>query len=102
MVTLLADTFDSESESQTKTYSSDDRCHCYPMPFPRRDALRVFYHADNTFACLLCPGRRQRWKILNDVKDHVVGMATYVPLRGKNKKNWSRHRVMVRNEGWMG
>ncbi|RCV17851.1 hypothetical protein SETIT_3G253000v2 [Setaria italica] len=102
MVTLPADAFNSESESQTETNSFDDRRRGYPMPFPRSDPLRVFRHADNTFACPVCPGMRHQWKILNEVKDHVVGMATSVPLRCKNKKKWSRQLVVAWNEGWLG
>ncbi|RCV06889.1 hypothetical protein SETIT_1G199500v2 [Setaria italica] len=102
MVTLPADAFDFDSESQIETDSSDDRHRGYPMSFPRGDALRVFRHADNTFMCPVCPGRLQWWKILNEVKDHVMGMATSAPLKGKNKKNWCRHRVVARNEGSLG
>ncbi|RCV18348.1 hypothetical protein SETIT_3G293900v2 [Setaria italica] len=92
---------DSES-AQTEMDSSDDHRRSYPMPLPRDDALRIFYHGDNTFTCLICPGRRQRWMILNEVKDHILGMAMSTPLRGKNKKkNWSRHRVMAWNMGWL-
>jgi hypothetical protein len=42
-----------------------------------------------------------RWRKLNEVKDHVLGMAKFAPLREKYKKKWSRHRVLARNEGWM-
>ncbi|RCV11140.1 hypothetical protein SETIT_2G163300v2 [Setaria italica] len=101
MVTLPADAFDSNSDFQTEIDSSDDR-HCsYHMLFPRGDALRVFHHANNTFACPICPGMRHRWRILNEVKDHVLRMAKFAPLRGENKKKWSCHRVVAWNEGWM-
>nr|TKW22477.1 hypothetical protein SEVIR_4G230900v2 [Setaria viridis] len=100
MVTLPADVFD--SESQTETDSSDDRCRDYHTPLPRGDALRVFHHADNTFTSPVFPGLRHRWKILNEVKDHVMGMATSMPLRVKNKKKWSHHRDVARNEEWPG
>uniref|UniRef100_K4A2E4 Uncharacterized protein n=1 Tax=Setaria italica TaxID=4555 RepID=K4A2E4_SETIT len=96
-----ADVFDSDSESQTEMDSSVDRHRCYRMPFPRSDALRVFCHTDNTFACPVYPAKRHRWTIMNEVKDHVLGMATSTPLRGENKKKWSCHRIVARNEGWM-
>jgi hypothetical protein len=41
------------------------------------------------------------WCKLNEVKDHVHGMARSAPPRLKYKKKWSRHRVVARNEGWM-
>nr|TKW21668.1 hypothetical protein SEVIR_4G135001v2 [Setaria viridis] len=99
-VTLLADAFDSESHTEMDSY--DDHHHGYHTPFTRGDALCIFCHTNNTFACPVCPTMRHRWKILNEVKDHVVGMATFVPLRGKNKKKWSLHHVMARIEGWLG
>jgi hypothetical protein len=39
------------------------------------------------------------WCKLNKVKDHVLGMARFAPLRQKYKK-WSGHCIMARNEGW--
>ncbi|RCV25693.1 hypothetical protein SETIT_5G185400v2 [Setaria italica] len=98
MVTLPADAFD--SNSQTETDSSDDRRRSYHTPFARGNTLCVFCRADNTFVCLICPGKRYRWRILNEVKDHILGMAESAPLRGENKK-WSRHCVVARNEGWI-
>ncbi|RCV07106.1 hypothetical protein SETIT_1G217600v2 [Setaria italica] len=80
--------------------SSDDRHRGYRMPFPQGDALRVFHNVDNTFACPVYPTKRHRWRILNEVKDHVVGMTTSGPLRKDNKK-WSYHCVMAWNDGWM-
>nr|TKW33032.1 hypothetical protein SEVIR_2G206400v2 [Setaria viridis] len=104
MVTLPADVFDSDSDSDslTETDSSDDRRRGYRMPFPREvsDALRIFRRTDNTFTCPVCPGTRHWWRILNEIKDHVLGMAKSMPLRGENKK-WSRHCVVAQNEGWM-
>nr|TKW21919.1 hypothetical protein SEVIR_4G153100v2 [Setaria viridis] len=100
-VTLPVDAFNSDSNSQTGMNSSDVCRRGYRMSFPRGDALRVFHHADNTFACPVCSSTRHRWRILNEVMDHVLGMAKSVPLRGENKKKWSRHRVVARNEGWM-
>ncbi|RCV30437.1 hypothetical protein SETIT_6G094600v2 [Setaria italica] len=87
MMTLPADAFDSNSN--------------YHTPFPQGDALRVFRHTNKTFACSVCPAKRQRWVIMNEVKDHVLGMATFMPLTGENKKKWSRHLIMARNEGLM-
>nr|TKV94340.1 hypothetical protein SEVIR_9G287900v2 [Setaria viridis] len=101
MVTLSADAFDYDSDSQIVTDSSDDHHHGYRTPFPLGDSLRVFRRVDNTFACLVCPHTRHRWSILNEVKDHVLGMALSAPLRGENKKKWSCHSVMAQNEGWM-
>nr|TKW09874.1 hypothetical protein SEVIR_6G129600v2 [Setaria viridis] len=101
MATLPADAAASDFESQTETDSSDDRWRGYHTPFPQGDVLRAFHHADNTFVCPICLGRRQRWRILNEVKDHILGMATSAPMRGENKKKWSCHRVIARSEGWM-
>ncbi|RCV31008.1 hypothetical protein SETIT_6G141900v2 [Setaria italica] len=83
------------------TPSRGDARRGYRTPFPRGDALRVFRRIDNTFACPVCPGTRHQWRILNEVKDHILGMAKSMPLRGENKKKWSCHRVVARNEGWM-
>uniref|UniRef100_K3ZDQ0 Uncharacterized protein n=1 Tax=Setaria italica TaxID=4555 RepID=K3ZDQ0_SETIT len=99
IVTLPVDAFDSDSESQTETDLFDDHHRGYHIPFPWGDSLCIFCHADNTFACPICPNRRQRWRILNAVKDHILGMATSVPLKGENKKKLSRHCVMAWNEG---
>jgi hypothetical protein len=49
----------------------------------------------------VCPNLMHQWHMLNEVKDHVLGMARSVPLRQKYKKKWSRHRIVARNEGWM-
>nr|TKW28398.1 hypothetical protein SEVIR_3G316000v2 [Setaria viridis] len=87
--------------SHDETDSFDDCCRGYHIPFPQGNALRVFRRADNTFTCPVCPGTRHRWRILNKVKDHVLRMAKSLPLTGENKKKWSRHHVMARNEGWM-
>jgi hypothetical protein len=38
---------------------------------------------------------------LNEIKDHVLVMATYKALREDNKKKWSHHHFMARNEGWL-
>ncbi|RCV18602.1 hypothetical protein SETIT_3G314500v2 [Setaria italica] len=100
MAPFPSDAFDSDSESQTETDSSDDRRRDYRTPFPWGDTLRIFRHAD-TFACPICPTKRHRWMIMNEVKDHVLGMGTSAPLKGENKKKWSCHHVMARNEGWM-
>uniref|UniRef100_K3ZZF4 Uncharacterized protein n=1 Tax=Setaria italica TaxID=4555 RepID=K3ZZF4_SETIT len=58
MVNLPANALD--SDSQTETDSSDDRHRGYHTPFPRGDALRIFRHADNSFACPVCPSTRHR------------------------------------------
>jgi hypothetical protein len=41
-----------------------------------------------------------RWRKLNKVNDHVLGMARSAPLR-EYKKKWSCHLIVSRNEGWM-
>uniref|UniRef100_K4AKZ4 Uncharacterized protein n=1 Tax=Setaria italica TaxID=4555 RepID=K4AKZ4_SETIT len=69
--------------------SSNDRRRSYRVPFPCGDALRIYCHADNTYG------------IYNEIKDHVLGMARSVALRGDNKKKWSHHRVVAQNVGWM-
>ncbi|RCV06517.1 hypothetical protein SETIT_1G169300v2 [Setaria italica] len=99
-MTLPADVFNSNSDSQAEMDSSDDRRHSYHTPFPQGNALRVFCRTNNTFACPICPSTRHCWRILNEVKDHFLGVAKSSPLRGENKK-WIRHRVVARNEGWM-
>jgi hypothetical protein len=40
-----------------------------------------------------------RWRNLNEIKDHIVGMARYEAMREDNMKKWSCHRVLVKNEG---
>jgi hypothetical protein len=42
-----------------------------------------------------------RWRNLNEIKDHILGMARSEALREENKKKLSRHRFLARNEGWM-
>jgi hypothetical protein len=42
-----------------------------------------------------------QWRNLNEIKDHVLGMARFEALREDNMKKWSCHRVVARNEGWM-
>jgi hypothetical protein len=42
-----------------------------------------------------------RWRKLNEVKDHVLGIDRSALTRDKYKKKWSCHRVVARNEGWM-
>jgi hypothetical protein len=42
-----------------------------------------------------------RWRNLNEIKDHVLGMARSEALRKDNMKKWNRRRVLSRNEGWM-
>ena len=37
----------------------------------------------------------------NEVRGHVVGKAKSHALREDDKKKYSRHRVLARNEGWM-
>uniref|UniRef100_K3Y2N7 Uncharacterized protein n=1 Tax=Setaria italica TaxID=4555 RepID=K3Y2N7_SETIT len=81
--------------------SSDNCRHGYHVPFPRGDALNIYRHPDNTYGCPVCPARIHRWRILNEVKDNILGMARTVALRGDNKKKWSRHHVVAWNEGWM-
>nr|TKW14340.1 hypothetical protein SEVIR_5G161900v2 [Setaria viridis] len=96
-----ANVFNSDSKSQIETDLSDDRRHGYRTPFPQGDALLVFCHADNTFVCPVCPSMRHRWRILNEVKDHILRMAKSAPLIGENKKKWNYHRVVARNKAWM-
>jgi hypothetical protein len=63
--------------------------------------LRVFWCFDGMCGVPVCPNLMHQWHMLNEVKDHVLGMARSVPLRQKYKKKWSRHRIVARNEGWM-
>uniref|UniRef100_K3YZK7 Uncharacterized protein n=1 Tax=Setaria italica TaxID=4555 RepID=K3YZK7_SETIT len=97
---VCADAFNFDSNSQTKMDSFDDRRRGYRTLFLWGGTLRVFRRANNTFACPICPSTRHQWRILNEVKDHILGMAKSLPLRGENKK-WSCHLVVARNEGWM-
>jgi hypothetical protein len=81
---------DSDSNFDTNSYSNSDT-------FP----LRVFWFTTNTYGCPVCPNRMHRWRNLNEIKDHVLGMARSEVLREDNMKKWSHHRVLARNEGWM-
>nr|TKW21911.1 hypothetical protein SEVIR_4G152300v2 [Setaria viridis] len=101
MVNDSANAFDSDSESQTEMDSSDDRRRGYSTPFPRDDALPIFRRAVNTFVCPVCPAKKHRWRILDEVKDNILRMSKSVALRDKNKKKWSHHHVVARNEVWM-
>jgi hypothetical protein len=100
-VTLLTGEFDFDSDFQADTDSSEDHCHgCIPQ-VPRGDALCVFWRLDGAYGCPICPNLMHQWRKLNEVEDHVPGMARSAPLREKYKKKWSYHRVVARNEGWM-
>jgi hypothetical protein len=63
--------------------------------------LCVFLSLDDTYGCPVCPNLMHRWRMLNQVKYHVLGMVRSTPLREKYKKKWTRHRVVAMNEGWM-
>ncbi|RLM85168.1 ATPP2-A13 [Panicum miliaceum] len=90
---------DSDSDIQTETDESGDKNHCYIKPVPNGPATRVFSCDYGTFRCPVCPGLADRWTRPNEVRDHVVGKANSSALRAKNKKRYSRHRVLARNEG---
>jgi hypothetical protein len=64
-------------------------------------ALCIFRHTTNTYRYLVYPNRMHQWRNLNEIKDHVLGMARSKALREDNMKTWSRHCVLVRNEGWI-
>lgn len=101
-VTFL-DTESSSDDSQTDTDEDDDNYHGYKTPVPRGDNLRVSYNRRyGGFQCPVCPGKKaSRWRNRNEIRNHVVGMATSGRLKEEYKKKWSRHRVLARNEGWM-
>jgi hypothetical protein len=40
-----------------------------------------------------------RWRNLNEIKDHVLGICRSKALREDNMKKWSCHRVWARNKG---
>jgi hypothetical protein len=98
-VTLPAGEFDFDFDSDS--HSSEDRFHSYIPPVPRGDALRVFLRLNDMYGCPVCPNLMHRWCKLNQVKDHVLGMAKSAPLRQNYKKKWSHHCIVARNEGWM-
>jgi hypothetical protein len=77
-VTLPAGEFDSDSNSQVDTDSFEDHFHGYIPPVPQGDALRVFRRFNG---CLVCPNLMHRWRKLNEIKDHVLGMAKPAALR---------------------
>jgi hypothetical protein len=64
-------------------------------------ALRVFWRTTNTYGCPVCPNYMHQWRNLNEIKDHVLGMARFEALREDNMNKWSHHRILARNEGWM-
>jgi hypothetical protein len=99
-VTLPAGEFDFDFNSQAGTDSSEDRFQDYIPPVSWGDALHVFLRLNGTYGCHVCPHLMHRWHKLNEVKDHILGMAKSAPLR-QNYKNWSRHHVVARNEVWM-
>ncbi|KAG2639625.1 hypothetical protein PVAP13_2KG020832 [Panicum virgatum] len=100
-VNIPSEAFDSDSETQTETDSDNDDRRGYRRAVPRGPTLRVIRHGDGTFRCPVCPSLASRWTSLNEVRDHVVGKAKSRALREGNKKKYSRHRVLARNEGWM-
>jgi hypothetical protein len=90
-----------DSDTQTETDPSDDEFRGYILPVPRGPALHIFGHADGTFGCLVCPDLGHRWTRPNEVKDHIVGKANSSTPRAENKRRYSHHRVLARNEGWI-
>jgi hypothetical protein len=52
---------------------------------------------NGTYGSHVCPNLMHRWRKLNEVDDHVLGMAKSAPLRYNYKKQ-SRHRVVANNE----
>jgi hypothetical protein len=57
-------------------------------------ALLVFRRTTNTYRCPVCPNRMQRWTNLNEIKDHVLGMARSEAPTEDNMKKWSHHHVL--------
>jgi hypothetical protein len=100
MVTLPAGEFD--SDSQPDTDSSEDHLHGYISLVPRGDALRVFRRTNGTYGFPVYPNLMHQWGKLNEVKDHVLGMAKFARLRQDYKKKWSRHHVVARERGMDG
>ncbi|KAG2642266.1 hypothetical protein PVAP13_2KG196416 [Panicum virgatum] len=100
-VNILAEAFDSNFDTQTETDLDDDYLRGYHLAVPRGPALCIIRRGDDTFRCPVCPGLATRWTRPNEVRDQVVGKAKSRALREDNKKKYSRHRVLARNEGWM-
>jgi hypothetical protein len=42
-----------------------------------------------------------QWRNLNEIKDHVLGLARSEALREDNMKKWNCHCVLAKNEGWI-
>ena len=84
-----------------ETDPDDDVCRNYKVPFPRGPALRISHQSDGTFKCPVCPGLAHWWTRPNKVRVHVLGLANSSALRSVNKKKYSCHRILARNEGWM-
>ncbi|KAG2612248.1 hypothetical protein PVAP13_4KG265130 [Panicum virgatum] len=100
-VNIPAEAFDSDSDTQMETDPDDDYQQGYRRAVPRGPALRVIRRGDGTFQCPIFPGLASRWTRPNEASDHVVGKAKSHALREDNKKKYSRHQVLGRNEGWM-
>jgi hypothetical protein len=93
---------DSDSGSEMSTDEEDDILHGYIVPVPSGPNLRVTYQPHfKSYWCPVCPGRKPKWPLEQQVRNHVVNQAKSMAARHFNKKKWCRHRKLARNHGWM-
>jgi hypothetical protein len=93
---------DSDSGSEMSTDEEDDILHRYIVPVPSGPNLRVTYQPHfKSYRCPVCPGRKPKWPLEQQVRNHVVNQAKSMAARHFNKKKWCRHRKLARNHGWM-
>jgi hypothetical protein len=79
------------------TDEEDDILHGYIVPVPSGPNLRVTYQPH--FKSYRCPGRKPKWPLEQQVRNHVVNQAKSMAARLFNKKMVPP--PQARQEPWM-
>jgi hypothetical protein len=88
---------DSDSGSEMSTDEEDDILHGYIVPVPSGPNLRVTYQPH--FKSYRCPGRKPKWPLEQQVRNHVMNQAKSMAARLFNKKMVPP--PQTRQEPWM-